>query len=144
MLDSLSIGQKTAFEALGLGPVWMNRLVPVEGNAQEQIVPLGMVFRVAADSRSASEDELLKQILKAAKLPFEQAQSTSVGSLKAGACFEVLLSFDTDRDIESLIEKQTIRVTKMIVLPSLAAIASEGKSKAFAWKALKKFLLDSR
>jgi hypothetical protein len=144
MLDSLSIGQKNAFDALGLGPVWANRSAKVDANSQGQTVPIGLVFRASDKSRSSAEEELLLQLLKAANLPFDQAQSLSVDALMSGADFEVLLSFDAAQAVEALIEKQTLSVTKMIVLPSLAAIVAEGKSKAVAWQALKKFLLDSR
>jgi hypothetical protein len=144
MLDSLSIGQKNAFDALGLGPVWVNRRANVDANSQGQTVPIGLVFRAGDASRSSVEDELLVQMLKAANLPFDQAQSLSVDALMAGASFEVLLSFDAAQAVEALIEKQTLSVTKMVALPSLGAIVAEGKSKAVAWQALKKFLLDSR
>jgi hypothetical protein len=144
MLDSLSIGQKNAFDALGLGPVWVTRLAKVDTNSQGQTIPIGLVFKANAKSRSSAENELLVQMLKAASLPFDQAQSLSVDALMPGADFEVLLSFDAAQEVRALIEKQTLSVAKMVALPSLAAIVAEGKAKAAAWEALKKFLLDSR
>jgi hypothetical protein len=140
MLDSLSFEQKTAFDALNLGPVWINKV----GTEQAQAAALAMVFQSNVESLSDAHNILLGQIFRAAKLPFEQARAFNITSLKAGAQFETLLNFADSAQITALLEKQSVKISTRIDLPSLAAIASDGKSKALAWKAVKAFLLSQR
>jgi hypothetical protein len=140
MLDSLSLEQKIAFEALNLGPVWVNKL----GAEQAHTVELGMVFQTNPEARSDAENLLLEQIFKAAKLPIEYAQALHISSIRPGMKFDTLLSFAATEPIDALLEKQVMKVTTRVNLPSLTAIASDGKSKALAWKAVKAFLLSQR
>jgi hypothetical protein len=140
MLDSLSIEQKIAFEALNLGPLWINQV----GTEQAPVVALGMVFQSNVESHSDAQNLLLGQILKAAKLPFEQADALHTSALKHGAQFETLLTFGISEQIDVLLNKQAVKVNSSINLPSLAAIASDGESKALAWRAVKAFLLSQR
>jgi hypothetical protein len=140
MLDSLSVEQKIAFEALNLGPVWVDKV----SRAQAQTIQLGMVFQTNVESRTEAENLLLGQIFRAAKLPFDDAESLHVGSLKSGMQFDTLLSFDASKPIDALLEKQALKITARIDFPSLKSIASEGKSKALAWQAVKAFLLSQR
>ena len=140
MLDSLSLEQKTAFEALNLGPVWVNKVI----REQTQAVALGMVFQSNVESHSDAQNRLLGQIFRAAKLPFEQALCFNISALKTGAQIDTLLCFAASEQIDALLEKQAVKITTRIDLPSLAAIASDGKSKVLAWKAVKAFLLSQR
>jgi DNA polymerase III psi subunit len=137
MLDSLSIEQKIAFDALNLGPVWVNKV----GSEQVPTVALGLVFLSTVESHSEAQNRLIEQILRAAKLPFEQADALHITSLKHGAQFETLLSFGASDEIDALRDKHAIKTAARIDLPSLAAIAGESQAKAKAWKAVKAFLL---
>jgi hypothetical protein len=140
MLDSLSIEQKIAFSALNFGPIWINRL----GKEQAEVVAMATVFQSNIESHSDAHNMLVGQILSAAKLPFEQAEALHISSLKSGLQFETLVSFGASEQIDVLLEKQMIKISRRIDLPSLAAILSDGKTKAQAWKAVKVFLLSQR
>jgi antitoxin component of RelBE/YafQ-DinJ toxin-antitoxin module len=144
MLDSLSLEQKIAFDALNLGPVWVSKESAEQTQDQAQAVVLAMVFQSNVESHSDAQNMLLEQIFRAAKLPFEQAQAFNIRSIKTSAQFETLLCFAASEQIDALLEKQAVQITTRIDLPSLAAIASDGKSKVLAWKAVKAFLLSQR
>jgi hypothetical protein len=141
MIDSLSPHQKSAYDSLSLGPVWVSREQP-----PSERVPLALclVFKGFAGEHSNSESALLNQLLGAIKLDFVQAVSISDDSLQSYSQYETLIGFDLNNEIDSLINKGTIQVGSKVALPSLAALLAEGKSKAFAWKALKAFARSKR
>jgi hypothetical protein len=103
-----------------------------------------MVFQSSIESHTDAQNMLLAQILKAAKLPFESADALHVSSVKPNTQFETLFSFGDTEQINLLLDKQAVKTRIKVDLPSLHAIAKDGKCKALAWKAVKAFLLTQR
>jgi hypothetical protein len=145
MLDSLSHEQKTAFDALNLGPIWLNRVssAPTPTAVIEEI-PLGIVFLTKEDLPTDRQNILLGQIFRAAGLAFGQAQALHIDLINPSARFDILMTFGAASRIDELAQKQALMFTSRIDLPSLELIASEARQKSIAWKAVKAFLLSQR
>jgi hypothetical protein len=145
MLDSLSHEQKNAFDALNLGPVWLNReSSELALAAVIEEIPLGIVFLTRESLPTDTQKMLLGQIFRAAGLVFEQSQALYIDAINPSVQFEILMTFGATTQIEELAQKQALVVKSRIDLPSLESIASDAKQKSIAWKAVKGFLLSQR
>jgi hypothetical protein len=139
MLDSLSANQLVAYNTLELGPVWVSRAKSPD--AEPANYGLCLVFKGYAGMHSSTESVLLSQLLSAARLSIADAMLLGDDSLSLKANYETLIGFDLTNQIDSFVEKDVIKATRRINLPSLVSMASDSKKKALAWKALKAYLL---
>jgi hypothetical protein len=148
MLDTLSRSQKTAYDALGLGPVWLNRAQSSEktelnDSPSGEQIPLALVFKGSDGVRSDPQTQLLAQLLRSIGRNLEQAHLCGIDGLKAENRYELMLVFgagSTD-EIDALMASQDIQIESRVDLQSLDMIAADSKAKASTWNSLKKLLL---
>jgi DNA polymerase III psi subunit len=148
MLDSLSVSQKIAYFALDLGPFWQSREQPPAAESEPvsavlQKVPLALIFDEQAAKNSDAHRQLLGQLLRSVKLTSEHAQFFEIASMGESSAYEIVLVFGARTEFDSAISAKAMTVDFRIDLPSIAAIASDGKAKAAAWQSLKQFALSN-